>query len=67
MCKLCTKNGPNYFNEIYVPLETNGVHRRSSNQKLNVPHRKTNVGQKALSYVWSLGLKQFKQDVKNFN
>ena len=26
-------------------------HTRSSNQKLNVRHRKTNVGQKALSYV----------------
>ena len=42
---------PNDFDEIYVPLETNGVHTRSSYQKLNVPHRKTNVGQKALSYV----------------
>ena len=40
-----------YFDEIYVPLETNGVHTRSSYQKLNVPHRKTNVRQKALSYV----------------
>ena len=26
-----------YFDEIYVPLETNGVHMRSSYQKLNVP------------------------------
>ena len=56
-CSLCSiykffaKNCPNYFDEIYVPLETNGVHTRSSYQKLNVPHRKTNVGQKALSYV----------------
>ena len=46
-----TKNCPNYFDEICVLLETNGVHTRSSYQKLNVPHRKTNVGQKALSYV----------------
>ena len=42
-----------YDNEIYVPLEINGVHTRSSYQKLNVPHRKTNVGQKALSYIGS--------------
>ena len=34
-CSLCsiykffTKNWPNYFDEIYVPLETNGVHTRS--------------------------------------
>ena len=56
-CSLCsiykfyTKSCPNYFDEIHVPLETNGIHTRSSYQKLNVPHRKTNVGQKALSYV----------------
>ena len=56
-CSLCsiytffTKNCPNYFDEIdeiYVPLETNGVDTRSSYQKLNAPHQKTNVGQKAL-------------------
>ena len=56
-CSLCsiyrffTKNRLNCFNEIYVPLETNGVHTRSLYQKLNILHRKTNVGQKALSYV----------------
>ena len=49
--KFFTKNCPNYFDEIYVPLEINGIHTRSSYQKLDVPHRKTNVGQKALSYV----------------
>ena len=40
-----------YFDEIYVPLETNEIHSRSSYQKLNAPHRKTNIGQIALSYV----------------
>ena len=35
----------------YIPLEINGVHTHLSYQKLNVPHRKANVGQKALSYV----------------
>ena len=49
--KFFTRNCPNYFVEIYVPLETKGVHTCSSYQKLNVPHGKTNVGQKALSYV----------------
>ena len=51
MYKFFTKNCPNYFDKTYVPLETNGVHTRSSYQKLNVPHQKTNVGQKCLSYV----------------
>ena len=57
LCSICTfftKNFPNYFDEIYVPLETNGVPTHSSYQKLNVPHQKTNVGQKALSYVGPL-------------
>ena len=35
----------------YVPLETNEIHTSSSYQKLNALHQKTNVGQKALSYV----------------
>ena len=56
--KFFAKNCPNYFDEIYV-------HTRSSYQKLNVSHRKTNVGQKVLFYV--LALEKFKQDVKNFN
>ena len=51
MLLLSTKNFPNYFDEIFISLEINGVHTCSSYQKLNVPHRKTNVGQKALSYV----------------
>ena len=60
------KNCSNYFDEIYVPLETNGAHTRSSYQKLNFPLQKTNVGQKAFLYC-SLALEQFKLDVKNFN
>ena len=42
---------PNYFDEICVLLETNGVHTRSPYQKLNDPCRYANFGQKALSYV----------------
>ena len=49
--QIFNKNSPNYFDELYFSLKINGVHTRSSYQKLNVPHRKTNVGQKALSYV----------------
>ena len=72
-CSLCsiykffTKNCPNYFDEIdmiYVPLETNGVRTGSSYQKLNAPHRKTNVGQKALSYVGSSFWNNFKKTWK---
>ena len=65
-CSLCSiykffaKNCPNYFDEIYVPLETNGIHTPSSYQKLSVSHRKTNVGQKALFYISLSLLEQFK-------
>ena len=45
------KNYPDYFDEIYVPIETNRVKTRLSYQKLNVPYRKPNVRQKGLSYV----------------
>ena len=64
-CSLCSiynffvKNCPNYFDEIYVPLETNGVHTRSPYQKLNAPHRKTKT-----FLCWSLALEQFIQDFK---
>ena len=56
-CSLCsiykffTKNCWWDLDEIYVPLETNGVHTRSSYQKLSVHHRKTNAGQNISSYV----------------
>ena len=49
--KLLTKNYSNSFDEIYVPLEINRVHTRSSYQQLNFTHRRTNAAQKALSYV----------------
>ena len=49
--KFFTKNCPDYFNDIYVPFGISGIHYRFSYQKLNVPPRKTNSGQKALPYV----------------
>ena len=54
-----TNNCPKYFDEIYVPIETHGVHTRSSYQNINVPCRKTNVEQKVLSYVGASFLEQF--------
>ena len=45
--KFFTKNFPNYFDEIYFPLETTGVHTRSSYQKLNVLHQKQMLDKKS--------------------
>ena len=78
-CSLCmiykffTKNCPNYFEEICVPLETNGVHTRSSYQKLNVSHQKTNVGPSLWNNLnktlkTSTSLNAFKHNIKqHFN
>ena len=82
-CSLCSvfkfffKNCPDYLDEIFFPVEINGVQTRSSYLKLNVPHRKTNIGQKALSYtgpsLWnnlnitlksSINLNAFKHNIK---
>ena len=49
--KFFTKNCANYFDEMYVSLETDGIHMHSLYQKLNVLHRKTNVEQKVWSYI----------------
>ena len=78
--QILTKIGPYYSEEIFVLTETNVVQARSSYLKLNVPCRKTNVGQKTLYYVgpsfWnnlnktlktSTSLNAFKHDIKHFN
>ena len=39
------------MSEVYVPIELNNYNTRSSYQKLKQPLRKTNTGQKALSYI----------------
>ena len=49
--KFFAKSCPDYFDELYFPLETNSVRMHSSHQKLSLPRRKTNIGLKALSYV----------------
>ena len=41
---------PQYFNEMYYPV-VQGYESRSSFQKLNIPFKTTNRGQKSLSYL----------------
>ena len=64
--KLVIKNCPILI-RYSVPIETHGVHTRSSYQKLNIPPRKTNVERKALSYVGPSLCSNFNEDIKNFN
>ena len=51
-----TKNFPNFFDEIYVPLEINVIHTRSSYQRLIVLHEKKKmVGKKSFILIRDFG------------
>ena len=76
--KFHSKNAPEYMDEVFSKVECNGIPTRYSYQKLKLPHRKTNQGLRALSYVgpslWnnldkllktSASLNTFKHDIKN--
>ena len=49
--KFFAKSCPDYFDELYFIVENNGINTRFSFQKLTLPRRNTNIGQKALSYI----------------
>ena len=76
--KFHCKNAPEYMDEVFSKVECNGIPTRYSYQKLKLPHRKTNQGLRALSYVgpslWnnldkslktSASLNTFKHGIKN--
>ena len=76
--KFFSKHSPDYFEELFFPTEEN-VRTRSSFQKLKIPRRKTNIGQKSLSYtgpsLWnnlnenlkrSSSINDFKHKIKEF-
>ena len=76
--KFFAKSCPDYFDELYFPVENNGINTHFSFQKLTLPHRDTNIGQKALSYIgpflWNnlqntlksaTGINAFKHSIKN--
>ena len=69
---------PEYMDEVFFKAECNRIPTRYSYQKLKLPHRKTNQGLRALSYVgpfwWnkldnslkmSTSLNTFKHNLKN--
>lgn len=49
--KFQSNTGPDYLEEIFSHANCNGIPTRYSHQKLNLPHRKTNQGLRALSYI----------------
>ena len=77
--KFHAKKAPDYMDEIFYHAECNGIPTRYSYQKLKLPHRKTNQGLRALSYIgpslWnkqdkslktSASLNSFKHNIKDY-
>ena len=42
---------PDYFNEIFCPVDNNGVATRCYNKKLKLPFRKSKLGMQSFAYV----------------
>ena len=42
---------PDYFNEIFCPVDDNGVATRCYNKKLELPFHKSKLGMQSFSYV----------------
>ena len=70
---------PGYTNDVFLCAKPNGIPTCCSYQKLKLPHRKTNPGLRALSYIgpslWnkldkslkkSFSLNAFKHNLKDF-
>ena len=53
-----------YFNDVFCPVDDNGVATGCCNKKLKLPFRKSKIGMKSLSYVgpstWSKLLNNLK-------
>ena len=49
--KFCNNRCPNYFNEVFCPVDDNGIATRCCDKKLKLPFRKTKLGMQSLSYV----------------
>ena len=49
--KLYNNQCPNYFNEVFCPVDDNRVATRCCNKKLKLPLRKSKLGMQSLSYV----------------
>ena len=42
---------PDYFSEVFCPVDDNGIATRCCDKKLKLPFRKTKLGMQSLSYV----------------
>ena len=71
---------PDYFNEVFCPVDDSGVATRSRNKNLKLPFRKSKLGMQSLSHVgpsstWNklpnnlktaTSLNCFKHDIKKY-
>ena len=49
--KFYNNHFPDYFDEVFCPVDDNGVAMHSCNKKLKLPFRKSKLGMQRLSYV----------------
>ena len=50
---------PDYFNEVFCPVDDNGVATYCCNKKLKLPFLNSKLGMQSLSYVWPSTWKKF--------
>ena len=65
--KFFNKKCPSYMSDIFIPYGQNRVTTRASFQKLEQPSRKTNQGQRCLSYLGPSIWNRLPEDLKKSN
>ena len=55
---------PDYFNEIFCPVDDNGIATRCCNKKLKLTFRKTKLGILSLSYIGPSTWNKFPNNLK---
>ena len=55
---------PDYFNEVFCPVDDNGVATRCCNKKLKLYFRKSKLGMQSLSYAGSCAWNKLPNNLK---
>ena len=55
---------PDYFNEVFCPVDDNGVATRCCNKKLKLPFRKSKLGMQSLLYAGPSTRNKLPKDLK---
>ena len=64
ICTFCNNQCPNCFNEVFCPVDNNGVATCTRSKKLELPFRKSKLGMQSLSYVGPSTWDKFPNNLK---